>query len=89
MLRHVRGVILVLVVVVFCCAVIVGRVEGMPFVDALYFTLITSLTIGYGDIVPTTAAGRVLSILAGVVGVIFIGLIWSANSHFQTFNRSL
>jgi voltage-gated potassium channel len=61
----------------------------MPFVDALYFTLITSLTIGYGDIVPTTAAGRVLSILAGVVGVIFIGLIWSANSHFQTFNRSL
>jgi voltage-gated potassium channel len=33
------------------------------------------LTIGYGDIVPTTTAGRVLSVLAGVIGVIFVGLI--------------
>jgi voltage-gated potassium channel Kch len=75
MLWHVRGVILVLAVALFSCAVIISRVEGVPFVDALYFTLITGLTIGYGDIVPTTTAGRVLSVLAGVIGVIFVGLI--------------
>jgi len=74
MLRHVRGVILVLVVVLFCAAII-SRVEGVPFGDSLYFTLITGLTIGYGDITPTTTVGRVLSILVGVIGVIFVGLV--------------
>jgi hypothetical protein len=29
----------------------------------LYFTFITGLTIGYGDVVPRTVAGRPLSIL--------------------------
>jgi voltage-gated potassium channel len=33
------------------------------------------LTIGYGDIVPTTALGRITCLLIGVVGLINIGLI--------------
>jgi voltage-gated potassium channel len=75
MMRHVRGVILMLAVALLFCTAMIARVEGVPFGDALYFTLITGLTIGYGDITPATAAGRVLSVLAGVIGVIFVGLV--------------
>jgi voltage-gated potassium channel len=50
-------------------------VDGIPLGDALYFTFITGLTIGYGDITPTTIAGRVLSVVTGVIGVIFVGII--------------
>jgi len=75
MLRHVRGVILMLAMALLFCTVMIARVEDTPFGDALYFTLITGLTIGYGDITPTTAAGRFVSILAGVIGVIFVGLV--------------
>ena len=81
MLRYVRGVVLVLAMALLCCAVVVGIVEGMPFGDALYFTLITGMTIGYGDITSTTTPGRILSILAGVIGLIFFGIIVAVSNR--------
>ena len=42
---------------------------------AVYFTFVTGLTIGYGDIVPRQALARVLAIGIGVSGLILTGLI--------------
>ena len=81
MLRHVRGVVVVLATALLACAVVVGLVEGMPFSDALYFTLITGMTIGYGDVTSTTAAGRIISVLTGVIGLIFFGLIVAVSNR--------
>lgn len=81
MLRYVRGVVLVLAVALLFCAVVVGFVEGMPFGDALYFTLVTGMTIGYGDITSTTTPGRILSVLAGVIGLIFFGIIVAVSNR--------
>ena len=39
------------------------------YVDALYFTVSTLTTTGYGDITPTTATGKLLSVFIMVVGV--------------------
>jgi voltage-gated potassium channel len=50
-------------------------VEKLPFGDALYFALITGLTIGYGDIVVKTPVGRILAVLIGIIGVLFSGLV--------------
>jgi voltage-gated potassium channel Kch len=36
-------------------------VEGWSFVDGLYFTPATQSTIGYGDVVPKTMAGRIIT----------------------------
>lgn len=49
--------------------------ERIPFADALYFTFITGLTIGYGDISPATFGGRVFAILTGLLGILITGLI--------------
>jgi hypothetical protein len=43
--------------------------------DAVYFTFITGLTIGYGDIVPRQAFARILAIGIGVSGLFLTGLI--------------
>lgn len=39
------------------------------YVDALYFTVSTLTTTGYGDITPTTSTGKLLSVVIMVVGV--------------------
>lgn len=40
-----------------------------PYVDALYFTVATLTTTGYGDVVMPTPAGKLFSVFAMVVGV--------------------
>lgn len=41
--------------------------------DYIYFSFITQLTLGYGDITPKFAVVRFLSIIQGIVGTILIG----------------
>jgi len=54
---------------------LIGVVEGWSVGDALYFTFVTGLTIGYGDIVPRQALGRALAIGIGISGLFLTGLI--------------
>jgi Ion channel len=54
---------------------LIGFLEGWSFGDAIYFTFITGLTIGYGDIVPRQAFARVLAVLIGISGLFLTGVI--------------
>ena len=54
---------------------LIGFVEGWSVGDAVYFTFVTGLTIGYGDIVPRQALARALAIGIGVSGLFLTGLI--------------
>ncbi len=53
---------------------LVGFVEGWSLGDAVYFTFVTGLTIGYGDIVPRQALARALAIGIGISGLFLTGL---------------
>jgi hypothetical protein len=53
--------------------------ENLAFGDAIYFTIATVATVGYGDIHPATPAGKVLAIVLIVLGVgTFLGAIGNA-----------
>ena len=54
---------------------LIGVVEGWSVGDAVYFTFVTGLTIGYGDIVPRQALGRALAVGVGISGLFLTGLI--------------
>ena len=56
---------------------LIGFVEGWSVGDALYFTFVTGLTIGYGDIVPRQALARALAIGIGILGLFLTGVIAS------------
>jgi Ion channel len=49
--------------------------EGWSVGDGLYFTFITGLTIGYGDVVPRQPLSRFLAIVIGSSGTVLTGLI--------------
>ena len=54
-------------------------IEGLTFVDALYFTIVTIATVGYGDIHPVTYTGKVLSLILIICGVgTFLGVVANA-----------
>lgn len=44
------------------------------FLDALYWAVMTLATIGYGDIVPQTELGRVITTISAVVGIAVFAL---------------
>ena len=45
------------------------RLEGWSLFDALYFSVITLATVGYGDLVPTTPIAKLFTIVYVVNGV--------------------
>jgi hypothetical protein len=53
---------------------VISIAEGIKLGDAVYFAFITGLSIGYGDIAPTTGLGRVVSVAIGLIGMLFVGL---------------
>jgi voltage-gated potassium channel len=44
-------------------------VEGLRVVDALYFSVVTLTTVGYGDFAPQTDAGKLFTAVYVLVGV--------------------
>ena len=74
-LSEIRGIGFGLFVWLVVDAAAIAYFEKLPFADALYFTFVTGLTIGYGDIAPVTLVGRVVAILIGLVGILITGLI--------------
>lgn len=51
-----------------------GMVTFESFFDALYWATVTLTTVGYGDMVPVTDVGRVVSMLSSLFGVAIIAL---------------
>ncbi|KAK4870663.1 hypothetical protein LT330_005011 [Penicillium expansum] len=65
----------VLVVWLLIGAAIFQRVLGISFADALFFSDVTVLTLGYGNIIPIDAVGRGLILPYAVIGIIILGLV--------------
>ncbi len=58
-------------------------VEKMSLTDAIYFSIVTMATVGYGDIAPQTGIGKILSLITIIGGVgTFLGVISSLTDLF-------
>lgn len=53
--------------------------EQIGFWDALYLTIITITTVGYGDIVPDDPGGKIFTVILVVTGVGFVMWVFSKN----------
>jgi voltage-gated potassium channel len=51
--------------------------HAMKGFTALYFSLITLCTVGYGDIVPVSGMARAMAMMEATVGVFYIATVIS------------
>ncbi len=78
---HLRAVYLALLALILVGAAVIAGVENIPIEEAIYFSFITGLTVGYGDIVPNTTVGRIVCVALGFIGIIFSGLVVAITVH--------
>ena len=63
---------------------------GRPLTDYLYYEIITFTTVGYGDIIPLTADGKLLAICTALLGathgVTFVAIVLQALTQHPAAN---
>lgn len=61
---------------------VISLVEKMSFGDALWWSFVTTTTVGYGDISPETTLGRITAATLMMVGIGFIGMLTGTIATF-------
>ena len=74
-LRVVWPVLSGILVTMAAFGLVVGRIENWGIGESLYFTYVTGLTIGYGDLTPKAVTGRVLAMVIGFAGIVLTGVV--------------
>jgi hypothetical protein len=74
-LRVVWPILSVLLVLILALGLLVGLLEGWSVQESVYFAFVSGLTIGYGDLAPTSLLTRALSIAIGISGVLVTALL--------------
>ena len=80
----VKEIVLGLLIIIILCSLYFTTVEPdiKSYVDSLWYSFSVITTIGFGDIYVTTTFGRILSVILGICGIIFVALFTSIIVNF-------
>jgi len=81
LLYELSGVILILIAVVAVSAALISRFDRIPLEDAIYFAFITTLTVGFGDVVPRSRGARIVTVILAAFGLILAGVAVAVAVH--------
>ncbi|MGA7874827.1 MAG: potassium channel family protein [Desulfoferrobacter sp.] len=75
LIRFIWPVFLTLLMLIMLLGVITGFGEGWTIGNAVYYAFITAFTIGYGDLAPTHPMTKMISVVIGLLGFLFTGIL--------------
>ncbi|MCA9932991.1 MAG: two pore domain potassium channel family protein [Anaerolineales bacterium] len=64
-----RGLLISVILLLLAGMLFYHQIEEWSWLDALYFSLITLTTVGYGDFSPQTSAGKIFTMFYIVLGL--------------------
>ena len=73
-------------IIILISSAIIARVEHHNFIDAIWWSVATVSTVGYGESVPKTLVGKVIAVVLMFSGITTLGLL--TNSLNNIFVRS-
>lgn len=65
------------VICILAGGIAIHFIEGTPILDGLWWSFVTTTTVGYGDISPATNIGRIVAAVLMIVGIGLIGSLTS------------
>lgn len=70
-----------------CCTIFIGAIsiaytDDMNMGDALWWSFVTTTTVGYGDIAPQSLGGRIIAVFLMIIGIGFLSTLTSTISTF-------
>ena len=72
---EVKGVFTIAFTLIIVATIFYWLVERWSLLDSFYFSIVTIATVGYGDITPKTAVGKIFTMAYIVAGIgIFVSL---------------
>ena len=82
-----RAIGLVLIGLLATGTIFYSLVEGWDPLDSLYFSVTTLATVGYGDLAPATAIGKIFTIFFVLAGVGVV-VVFASEVARMTINRT-
>jgi len=73
-LSLIAPVILFLAAWIIILGQLVGRMESWTRFNAFYWSLVTAMTVGYGDLIPKRKTSKLLSLVIAFIGLILAGI---------------
>jgi voltage-gated potassium channel len=71
-LDSIKELLAIYVALVLLGALAYAHLEQASYLNAIWWACVTALTVGYGDLYPATAAGKVVAVLLMHASVLFI-----------------
>ena len=84
---HTNGFIYVLytaAAMILASSIAMSYLENKTFGDALWWSIVTTTTVGYGDISPVTPAGRIIAVILMLFGIGLIGMLTGTITTYFT-----
>lgn len=69
---------------ILASSLIIMNAEGMTFQDALWWSIVTCTTVGYGDLSPSTVYGRITAVVLMIFGIGLIGMLTGSITTYFT-----
>ncbi|MFV0295946.1 MAG: potassium channel family protein, partial [Hyphomicrobiaceae bacterium] len=64
-----RNVSILVVMIILLGTAFYSYAEGWGWLDSMYFSVVTLATVGYGDLAPKTAAGKIFTMIYTFIGL--------------------
>ena len=82
---HLVAVLIIIVILIFFGAWYFRVEEGWSYVDSFYFTVMTVTTVGYGDLVPTTDASKIVVSIYSMISlpIVLVAFTVIAKSYVE------
>lgn len=71
-LGKIRTLLYFYIATILICSGAYALIEGVSYLDALWWSCVTAVTVGYGDMYPVTFGGKVIGVLLMHTTVLFL-----------------